>query len=73
MTGSPEPDGDTRPGDVVLPLELRHGSRRLVFFSTVTTFGTPRDVTLAELSVEAFYPADAETRAALGDIAAATR
>ena len=73
VTSSPQPDGDTRPGDVVLPLELRHGSRRLVFFSTVTTFGTPRDVTLAELSVEAFYPADAETRAALGDIAAATR
>ena len=73
VTSSREPDGDTWPGDVLLPLQLRHGSRELVVFSTVTTFGTPRDVTLAELSVEAFYPADAETRAVLGELAAATR
>jgi hypothetical protein len=31
----------------------------------VTTFGTPADVTLAELSLEAFYPADEATAAAL--------
>jgi transcriptional regulator with XRE-family HTH domain len=73
VTSSSEPDGDARPGDVVLPLRLRHGARELVFFSTVTTFGTPRDVTLAELSVEAFYPADTETRAALPALAEATR
>lgn len=47
--------------EIVLPLELRHGDRRLSFFSTLTTFGTPTDVTLAELSLEAFYPADAAT------------
>jgi transcriptional regulator with XRE-family HTH domain len=47
--------------EIVLPLELRHGQGRLSFFSTVTTFGTPVDVTLAELSLEAFYPADAAT------------
>lgn len=40
-------------------------ARHLSFISTVTTFGTAADVTLAELSVEAFYPADAETAAAL--------
>ena len=33
----------------------------LAFFSTVTTFGTAVDVTVSELSVEAFFPADAET------------
>ena len=38
--------------------------------SIVSTFGTPLDVTVPELSIEAFFPADAETaavlRAALG-------
>jgi transcriptional regulator with XRE-family HTH domain len=51
--------------EIVLPLEIRHGDGQLSFFSTVTTFGTATDLTLAELSVEAFYPADAETAAAL--------
>ncbi len=37
----------------------------LTFFSTVTTFGTAVDVTVSELSVEAFFPADAETAARL--------
>lgn len=54
-------------GDIVLPLELAHDGGRLSFFATVTTFGTPADVTLAELAVEAFYPADAETAAALAN------
>jgi hypothetical protein len=35
----------------------------LSFISTVTTFGTAVDVTVSELSLEAFYPADAETAA----------
>jgi transcriptional regulator with XRE-family HTH domain len=52
-------------GEIVLPLHLAHGDGRLAFFGTVTTFGTPADVTLAELAVEAFYPADAQTAAAL--------
>ena len=51
--------------DIVLPLELRHGDSTLSFFSTVTVFGTALDVTIAELTIEAFYPADAETAAAL--------
>ena len=41
------------------------GDGVLSFFSTVTTFGTAVDVTVAELSVEAFFPADAETAARL--------
>jgi transcriptional regulator with XRE-family HTH domain len=52
-------------GRIALPLELRHGDRRLSFLSTLTTFGTAADVTLAELSLEAFYPADPESAAAL--------
>ena len=35
------------------------------FFSTMTTFGTALDITVAELSIEAFFPADAVTAAAL--------
>ncbi|MBN6039337.1 helix-turn-helix domain-containing protein [Amycolatopsis sp. 195334CR] len=50
-----------KPGDIVVPLRLRHGDTELSFFSTVATFGTPLDVTLAELSIEAFFPADAHT------------
>lgn len=50
---------------ILVPLDLRYGTSRLSFFGTVTTFGTPADITLAELSVEAFYPADAATGAKL--------
>jgi hypothetical protein len=46
---------------IVLPLRLRDGDDELSFFSTVTTFGTPVEVTLSELAVEAFYPADRMT------------
>jgi transcriptional regulator with XRE-family HTH domain len=52
-------------GRIALPLQFRVGDRLLSFFSTVTTFGTAADVTLAELSLEAFYPADSATAAAV--------
>ncbi|HEY7200897.1 MAG TPA: helix-turn-helix transcriptional regulator [Candidatus Dormibacteraeota bacterium] len=53
--------------DIVLPLRLRapDGDGELVFLSTISTFGTAVDVTLAELAIEAFYPADAATATAL--------
>jgi transcriptional regulator with XRE-family HTH domain len=58
------PDG--RAGnEIVLPLRLRAGDLELTFFSTVSTFGTPGDITLAELTIEAFYPANAATAAHL--------
>jgi hypothetical protein len=44
---------------------LEFDEAKLTLFSTVTTFGTARDVTLAELSIESFFPADAETATAL--------
>jgi transcriptional regulator with XRE-family HTH domain len=57
---------DAQPGDdVVLSLRLRAETGELAFFSTISTFGTAVDVTLAELSIEAFYPADAQTANAL--------
>jgi transcriptional regulator with XRE-family HTH domain len=46
---------------VVVPLELVTPAGTLAFFGTVTVFGTPLDVTLSELAVEAFFPADAAT------------
>jgi transcriptional regulator with XRE-family HTH domain len=54
------------PEDIVVPLRIRRpGGGELVFFSTVATFGTPLDVTLAELSIESFFPADQATAQAL--------
>jgi transcriptional regulator with XRE-family HTH domain len=46
---------------VVLPVVLRSDVGELRLFSTIATFGAPLDATLAELALEAFYPADAET------------
>ena len=40
---------------------MKLGDDVLSFFSTVTTFGTAADVTLAELAIEAFFPADEAT------------
>ncbi len=55
----------TPPNGIVVPLRLRAGDGVLSFLSTVTTFGTAVDLTAAELSVEAFLPADEATAAAL--------
>jgi transcriptional regulator with XRE-family HTH domain len=58
-------------GDVMVGLRLATSDgRELSFFSTVTTFGTAVDITVSELSIEAFFPADAETAAALTALAA---
>ncbi|HEX5505796.1 MAG TPA: helix-turn-helix transcriptional regulator [Thermomicrobiales bacterium] len=62
----PEPaTGPPDPGAIVVPLRLRHGDRELAFFSTVATFGTPLDITVADLAIESFFPADTATAAAL--------
>ena len=55
---------------VAVPLRLRTEQGELSFLSTTMVFGTPVDVTLSELAIEAFFPADAETAAALGRVAA---
>jgi transcriptional regulator with XRE-family HTH domain len=51
--------------EILLPLRIRDGAQELEFFSTISTFGTPIDITLAELAIEAFYPANARTAARL--------
>jgi hypothetical protein len=55
-------------GGVAVPLELcTSDGLLLTFLSTVTTFGTAIDLTAAELSIEAFLPADQVTAVALAD------
>ena len=56
-----ELDPPTSAGDILVPLRLRSGEDELSFISTVSTFGTAVDITLEELCIEAFYPADATT------------
>jgi hypothetical protein len=58
--------------DVVLPLTLQSRCGLLSFFTTAAVFGTAADVTLAELTVEQFFPADAATdRAVRGPLSGA--
>lgn len=61
-------DDASDPG-LLVPVELVIGDQVLALFTTLTSFGTPRDITLAELAVELFYPADAATEAALRALA----
>lgn len=63
--GEPGPDLDPAFADIAVPLRLRHGDSELAFISTKTTFGTAVDVTVAELSIESFFPADRETAEAI--------
>ncbi|MEU1400800.1 helix-turn-helix transcriptional regulator [Streptomyces sp. NPDC005728] len=44
-----------------LPLRIEHGGRVLSFVSSISTFNTPMDVTVAELAIETFLPADPAT------------
>ncbi len=59
-----EPDLEA-PQALILPMELKLDGKIARMFSTVTTVATPHDVTLQELHVEVFYPADAETESVL--------
>ncbi len=58
----PQPDGADR---LMVTLRLKTPRGDLAFFSTVATFGTAVDITLAELSIESFFPADPATAATL--------
>ncbi|MCR5880721.1 helix-turn-helix domain-containing protein [Phenylobacterium sp. J367] len=58
------PANDRRPDDfggVAIPFQLMLGDQMLSFFSTTTVFGTAVDITLSELTLETFFPADAAT------------
>lgn len=49
--------------DLLLPIHLRVGDDDLRLFSTIMTLGTPTDITLQELRVETFFPADSASEA----------
>lgn len=51
--------------DIAVPFRVRVGAHELSFLSTRTTFGTAVDITVAELSIESFFPADGETATAM--------
>jgi transcriptional regulator with XRE-family HTH domain len=57
--------------NVAIPFKLRHQSEVLSFFSTTMVFGTPVDITLSELALETFFPADDLTAARMRAMAAA--
>jgi transcriptional regulator with XRE-family HTH domain len=63
-------DRDQDDATVLIPLRLRTELGLLSFFGTTTIFGTPVDITLAELAIESFFPADAATADALRRAAA---
>jgi transcriptional regulator with XRE-family HTH domain len=56
---------------IAMPFRLRTPAGQLNLISTTTIFGTPVDVTLQELALETFFPADAATAQALRALAAA--
>jgi transcriptional regulator with XRE-family HTH domain len=63
---APPADPSAEPADLLFaPLRLWSSGHELRLFSTLATFGTALDITVAELAIESFFPADAETEAAL--------
>ncbi len=62
---SPRPKARQEHSGAVVPFELVTHAGVMSFISTTTVFGTPVDITLAELALECFYPSDATTIALL--------
>lgn len=60
-TGLTSPDHPIEPLSPVVPFQLWTDHGQLSFISTTAIFGTPIDVTLSELAIESFFPADAHT------------
>jgi transcriptional regulator with XRE-family HTH domain len=56
---------------ILVPLRYRHEGQELSFISTTTVFGAPLDITISGLAVEAFFPSDEPTAAALRAFASA--
>lgn len=51
--------------DIAVPLRVKMNGEVLTFISTITVFGTPLDISLSELAIESFFPADEATAAFL--------
>jgi transcriptional regulator with XRE-family HTH domain len=56
--------------EAMVPLQIQVAGRPLSFFSATMVFGTPADITLSELALEFFFPADAQTATAVRSFAA---
>jgi transcriptional regulator with XRE-family HTH domain len=61
---------DATSSELLLTLQLAHPAGELRLHTTVTSFGSPHDVTLSELTVESFFPADDSTRQRLQEFSA---
>ncbi|HEX3757876.1 MAG TPA: helix-turn-helix transcriptional regulator [Kofleriaceae bacterium] len=57
---------------IVVPMRFHRDGVVLEFFTTITTLGTPLDITLQELRIETFFPATPSTRKVLDAIVAGT-
>lgn len=66
----PARSGPVQADSVAIPLKLRHHGEVLSFISTTMVFGTPVDITLSELALETFFPADELTARRLREMAA---
>ena len=67
------PGSAHEPADpIAVPLRLRVGGAELSFITTTTVFGAPLDITLSELAIESFFPADDATARFLRDMHAAS-
>jgi transcriptional regulator with XRE-family HTH domain len=60
-----------RPADLLLPVHIRKDGQELRLFSTIMTLGTPQDVTLQELRIETFFPADRSSETTFATMARA--
>jgi transcriptional regulator with XRE-family HTH domain len=67
--GNPADETKHDHAGIAVPLRLRTSAGTLSLISTTTVFGTPVDVTLSELAIESFFPADEETAAILRKLA----
>lgn len=65
----PDPEAPTAP---LVPIMFEHAGQRLVWFTTIATFGTPQDITLQELRIELLFPADAATEEAVTQLSQET-
>ncbi len=69
LAQSDQPAVDHEPAGIAVPLRLASREGPLNFISTTTIFGTPVDVTLSEIAIESFFPADDATVTTLNRIA----
>jgi hypothetical protein len=66
----PARSGPVSADNVAIPFKLRLNGDVLSFISTTMVFGTPVDITLQELALETFFPADDLTAQRMREMAA---